>query len=107
CWPGRTTTRPRCTARSPAPCHSWKGRLATAEPDPRGRHAFVKSPRMAASGQTIVAAVPALIVIAGNQDAGKSTASGRLARRFDRCALVAGDEMQGLLVAGGLWPEGQ
>ena len=62
---------------------------------------------MATPREPIVTQEPALIVIAGNQDAGKSTVSEKLAHRFARCALVAGDEMQGLIVSGGVWPEGQ
>jgi chloramphenicol 3-O-phosphotransferase len=64
-------------------------------------------PAMAQPGRPAVIQEPALIVIAGNQDAGKSTVSEKLARRFARCALVAGDTMQTLIVSGRVWPEGQ
>jgi chloramphenicol 3-O-phosphotransferase len=60
-----------------------------------------------ASRESVPTHEPALIVISGNQDAGKTTTSQALARRLARCALVAGDEMQGLIVSGGVWPEGQ
>jgi hypothetical protein len=50
---------------------------------------------------------PALIVISGNQDAGKTTVSEKLARRFARAALVSGDAMQSMIVSGRRWPSGR
>lgn len=55
----------------------------------------------------VVLQEPVLIVISGNQNAGKSTAAERLARRFARSALVAGDAMQTMIVSGRRWPEGE
>src|SRR5215510_14398475 len=48
---------------------------------------------------------PTLFVVSGMQWAGKTTASGLLARRFERGAHVSGDALQHMIVSGSQWPE--
>lgn len=50
---------------------------------------------------------PTLFVVSGTQGAGKSTVARLLAGRFERGAWVSADALQGMIVAGGLWPEGR
>ena len=46
-----------------------------------------------------------IIVIAGLPGAGNTTTARRLAQRLPRAAHVEADEMQRLIVSGGVWPE--
>lgn len=50
---------------------------------------------------------PLLVVVSGNQGAGKTTIGRALAERFPRGVHIEGDLLQRLIVSGGKWPEGR
>ncbi len=50
---------------------------------------------------------PSVLVVSGIPGAGKSTIAALLARRFARSVHLEADVLQGLIVSGGLWPDGQ
>ena len=49
----------------------------------------------------------AIYLISGIPGAGKTTVAGLLARRFERGVHIESDRLQELIVAGGLWPDGE
>jgi adenylate kinase family enzyme len=49
----------------------------------------------------------AVYIISGIPGAGKTTVSGLLARRFERGVHIEADLLQRMIVAGGLWPDGE
>jgi chloramphenicol 3-O-phosphotransferase len=49
---------------------------------------------------------PAAIIVSGIPGAGKTTVARLLARRFERAAHIEADEVQRMVVAGGVWPDG-
>ena len=49
---------------------------------------------------------PRILIISGLPGAGKSTAARLLASQMARCALVEADELQEMIISGGVWPDG-
>ena len=49
----------------------------------------------------------AIYLISGIPGAGKTTVSRLLARRFERGVHIESDQLQELIVTGGLWPDGE
>lgn len=48
-----------------------------------------------------------VVLVTGIPGAGKTTVAGALARTYERGAHVEADVPQGMIVAGGLWPDGE
>jgi chloramphenicol 3-O-phosphotransferase len=50
---------------------------------------------------------PAAVVVSGIPGAGKTTVARLLTQRFERAAHIEADEVQRMVVAGGVWPDGE
>jgi chloramphenicol 3-O-phosphotransferase len=63
-------------------------------------------PLVDGEGGPVVTVEPCVLVISGLPGVGKSTTARLVASRFDRGAHIEADQMQRMIVAGGVWPDG-